>query len=73
MGILFNIIGPLAKDLKMEMLRLKAHSITNMVLEKKPVSKTKVFLYELGFRFAYLLFYPVFFAAMFIDYLRGKS
>ena len=72
-GAIFNIIGPLTKEIKREKRKLKISSIQNIIRTKKLIPKWKVILFEIFLRILVLLFYPLIFLILLFDSSRKNS
>jgi len=72
-GVIFNIIGPLTKVIKREVLKLEIISIPDIIRNDKPIPKWKVILFEITLRLLILFFYPLLFLFLKIDLHRQSS
>lgn len=72
-GVLMNIIGPLAKKINKEINKIKKPSFTDKLTEKPPVPFWKKILFESILRLFTILLYPILFVIISIDYYRSKK
>jgi hypothetical protein len=72
LGLFFNIFGPIAKKTKISIFKLKSSSLANYLSDGKAYPKWKIISVIVTFRTLILLFYPIFFIILYIDYSRNK-
>lgn len=73
LGIIFNIIGPIAKKTKASIFKLKSSSMANYLSEGTAYPQWKIISIIFTFRALILFFYPLFFIILLIDYYRNKN
>jgi len=72
-GVFMNIIGPLAKKVNDDIKSVKKHSAEDLLIEKYPVPLWKKILYEIIWRLLIILFYPLLYLIICIDYFQIKN
>lgn len=72
LGIVFNIVGPIANKTKASIFKLKSSSMANYLSEGKAYPQWKMISVIITFRTLVLLFYIIFFIILFIDYKSSK-
>jgi hypothetical protein len=73
LGLIFNIIGPIAKKTKASIFDLKSSSMANYLSEGKAYPQWKIVAVIITFRTLILIFYPLFFVILLIDNTRRIS
>ncbi|MFZ4796631.1 MAG: hypothetical protein ACOYMA_04000 [Bacteroidia bacterium] len=72
LGVIFNIIGPIAKKTKASFLDVKSNSMANYLSDGIEPPKWRIFFFQVFFRLLIMLFYPIFFVIILIDIYRKK-
>ena len=71
-GVLLKIVGPLAKKIMEAISNYKKPSFADKLSGREPKSKWPIILFELTFRILILLFYPILYLIITIDYFHSK-
>lgn len=71
-GVMFNIIGPIAKKTKDLLLNVKSNSMANYLSDGIEPPKWRIFFFQVFFRLLIILFYPIFLVIILIDIYRKK-
>ena len=72
-GILSILVGPIANRIKRDILDLKLKLSLQNSAGIKTASKRRVLLFEVFFRLLIILFHPLFYCILLIDYYRSKK
>lgn len=72
-GVILNIVGPLAKVIRREVEMLDFSSTSHINGKEKPIPKWKAILFEVTLRCLNLFFYPFLFLLWVIDFYREKK
>ena len=72
-GIILNIIGPLAQKMKEEIIKIYKPSLSDIILEREPIPLWKRMSVITVLLILSVVFYPVLFIIITIDYFRKKS
>ena len=72
-GIILNLIGPLANKIREQNKKLKIRSLADPFASKKSIPKWKIILVDFIIRFLTLLFFPILYLVITIDFFRDKS
>lgn len=72
-GILLNIIGPIAKRINKDINEIKTPSLSDLLTENPPLPFWKKFLFEFIMRVFTILLFPLFLIIICIDNFREKN
>lgn len=72
-GFLMNFIGPLAKKINDTLNKVKINQIVDLFIEKPATPFWKVILLEVTLRILIIIFYPLLYLVILIDYINEKK
>lgn len=72
-GVLLSIIGPLAREFTKEIKQIEREAIFDEFFKKEPTPSWIIVLLKVITRASSIVFYPIFYLMIAIDYVRIKS
>lgn len=72
-GIVFNLLGPLARKIRGSVAEIREPSLSDLVLERDPVPSWKKVAFEVILRALAIVFYPILYLVLLYDYYQEKS